>query len=215
MGLNALPLRLYRHPLSGHAHRVALFLSLLSLPFEAVDIDLAAGAHKRPEFLRKNPFGQVPVLEDGDVALADSNAILVYLALRYDPDRRWYPTDPLTAARIQRWLSVAAGELAAGPATARMVKLLNVAADHDRARNIANHLFGLLDRSLAAQAFLVGAQPTIADVALHSYTAHAPEGGVSLEPYPNVTAWLRRIEALPRFVPMQRSAVPPAQPSAA
>jgi glutathione S-transferase len=215
MGSNALPLRLYRHPLSGHAHRVALFLSLLGLPYEAVDVDLAAGAHKRPEFLSKNPFGQVPVLEDGDLALADSNAILVYLALRYDPERRWYPTDALTAARIQRWLSVAAGELAAGPATARLVKLLSVAADHDRARNIANHLFGLLDRSLAAQAFLAAAQPTIADVALYSYTAHAPEGGVSLEPYPNVTAWLRRIEALPRFVPMQRSAVPAAQPSAA
>ncbi|HYD65400.1 glutathione S-transferase N-terminal domain-containing protein [Azospirillum sp.] len=78
------PIRLHRHPLSGHAHRVELMLSLLRLPCEPVDVDLRAGAHKRPEFLAKNPFGQVPVIEDGDVTLADSNAILVYLALRYD-----------------------------------------------------------------------------------------------------------------------------------
>ncbi|HEY9193188.1 MAG TPA: glutathione S-transferase N-terminal domain-containing protein, partial [Methyloversatilis sp.] len=73
--------------LSGHSHRAELFLSLLGLPFEFRQVDLAAGAHKQPEFLAKNPFGQVPVIEDGEVVVADSTAILVYLASRYAPGK--------------------------------------------------------------------------------------------------------------------------------
>ena len=196
---------LYRNPLSGHAHRVELLLSLLAIPARLVDVDLRAGAHKTPEFLRKNPFGQVPVIEDGDVTLADSNAILVYLAGRYDQSGAWYPREPLAAARVQQWLSVAAGQLAAGPATARLIKLFGRGLDHGRAVWVAEQLFAVMDQALASQAFLTGATPTIADVAMYTYTAHAPEGGLSLEPYGNVRAWLARVEALPRFVPMQRA----------
>jgi glutathione S-transferase len=199
------PIVLYRNPLYGHAHRVELFLSLLKIPVRLVDVDLRAGAHKTPEFLRKNPFGQVPVIEDGDVTLADSNAILVYLAGRYDKSGTWYPRDPLEAARVQQWLSVAAGQLAAGPATARLIKVFGRGLDHGRAVWIAEQLFGVLDQALASHPFLAGATPTIADVAMYTYTAHAPEGNVFLEPYENIRAWLARIEALPGFVPMQRA----------
>ena len=93
------PIRLYRYALSGHAHRVQLMLSLLQLPCELIDVDLPAGAHKTPAFLARNPFGQVPVIEDGDFTLADSNAILVYLALRHDPARRWLPARSAPAAQ--------------------------------------------------------------------------------------------------------------------
>lgn len=86
----AKPIKLYRFSLSGHSHRVELFLSLLGLPVELINVDLAAGAQKTPEFLEMNPFGQVPVIQDGEVTLADSNAILVYLAGKYD-DGRWLP----------------------------------------------------------------------------------------------------------------------------
>jgi glutathione S-transferase len=199
------PIVLYRNPLSGHAHRVELFLSLHKIPVRLVDVDLRAGAHKTPEFLLKNPFGQVPVIEDGDVTLADSNAILVYLAGRYDKSGTWYPRDPLEAARVQQWLSVAAGQLAAGPATARLIKVFGRGLDHGRAVWIAEQLFGVLDQALASHPFLAGATPTIADVAMYTYTAHAPEGNVLLEPYANIRAWLARIEALPGFVPMQRA----------
>jgi len=100
------PIRLYRHALSGHAHRVELFLSLLGLPCELIAVDMVRGAHKAPDFIAKNnPFGQVPVIEDGDVAIADSNAILIYLATRYDSRRRWLPRDAVAAARVQQWLS--------------------------------------------------------------------------------------------------------------
>lgn len=199
------PIRFYRHPLSGHAHRVELLLTLLGLPFEPVDVDLAHGAHKTPDFLARNPFGQVPVIEDGDVTLADSNAIIVYLATRYDASRRWLPTDAVAAARVQQWLSVAAGQLAFGPATARLVAVFGAKLDHERATAIAAQLFAVLDAQLAMRRFLVGDEATIADVAMYAYTAHAPEGGVSLESYPHVRTWLARIEALPRFVPMKRT----------
>ncbi|WP_422679925.1 glutathione S-transferase family protein [Chelatococcus albus] len=201
----ASPIRLYRHALSGHAHRVELFLSLLGLPVELVDVDLARGAHKTPEFLAKSPFGQVPVIEDSEVTLADSNAILVYLATRHDASGRWLPRDPLAAARVQQWLSVAAGPLASGPAAARLVTVFGAKLDHERAKTIATQLYAVLDRHLAAEPFLAGTTPTIADVAIYFYTAHAPEGGISLEPYAPLRAWLSRVEALPGFVPMQRT----------
>ncbi len=196
-------IRLYTYSLSGHAHRVELFLSLLGLQFEKTEVDLKHGAQKSPEFTALNPWQQVPVIQDGDVTLADSNAILTYLALRYDPPGRWLPSEPLAAAQVQRWLSVAAGPLAFGPARARAIVLFNGPPD-PRCADIATLLFGRMDSHLATRSFLTGEQPTIADVALYSYSSHAPEGGIALQAYPQLRAWLARIEALPGFVGMAR-----------
>ncbi|MDN7674554.1 glutathione S-transferase [Burkholderia oklahomensis] len=200
----AAPIRLHMSPLSGHSHRVRLFLSLLGLPVELVEIDMRGGANRRPEFLALNPFGQIPVIEDGDTVLSDSNAILVYLAKRYG-DPSWLPDDPIGAAAVQRWLSLAAGPIAYGPAVARLVTVFGVPLDHAAAVKIAQRLFDVIDPELAGKRFAAGDHPTIADVAAYSYLAHAPEGGVSLEPYPHLRAWLARIEALPGFVPMPAS----------
>jgi len=199
-------LRLHRFPISGHSHRAELMLSLLGLRAELVNVDLPKGEHKQPAFLSKNSFGQVPVLEDGALTLADSNAILVYLAERYDQADRYWPQDPARRAQVQRWLSVAAGQLAAGPAAARLVRVFNAPLDHALAVRKAHELFTLLDRELGARPFLVDEAPTLADVALYTYTAHAPEGDVSLEAYAAIRGWLARVEALPGFVPMARSA---------
>ena len=196
--------RLHWHPLSGHSHRVRLMLSLLGRGAELAEVDLKAGAHKAPDFLRLNLFGQVPVLEDNGEVIADSNAILVYLALRYDQSGRWYPRDPVLAARVQRWLSVAAGQLAAGPMATRLATVFGATVDRDRAESVSASLFGVLEAELKERKFLAGTDPTIADIALYTYTAHAPEGGISLDPYPSIRAWLARVEALDGFVPMQR-----------
>ncbi len=193
---------LYHHPLSGHCHRVRLFLSLIGQPFQLVEVDLLAGAHKAPDFLALNSFGQVPVIDDNGTVLADSNAILVYLALAYAPDG-WLPTDPQGAAAVQRWLSVAAGPINSGPGAARLVKVFGARLDHGRAKSVAEELFAVMEPYLAKRQFLVGERPTLADIAGYSYIARAPEGDVSLEPYPSIRAWLARIEALPGFVPMQ------------
>ena len=204
----AQPIRVYRSALSGHAHRVELFLSLLGLPFERVDVDLAAGAHKRPDFLAMNPFGQVPVIQDGEVTLADSNAILVYLARRYAADvEQWLPSDPLAAAHVQRWLSVAAGLLAFGPAYARVIQLFKSPASPDDAIARAHGLFKVMEQQLGQSAFLTGSTPTLADVANYSYVARAPEGNVSLADYPQLRAWLTHMEALPRFLPMVKTPI--------
>lgn len=202
------PIKLYRHALSGHAHRVQLMLSLLGLPHELVEVDLRGGAHKQPDFLKLNPFGQVPVIDDGGVIVSDSNAILVYLASKYD-NSGYLPRDPLGAAQVQRWLSVAAGQIASGPAAARITTVFGGQLDvhYDHALTIADSLFKVMDGYLHGRSFLVGEQRTIADVAAYSYIAHAPEGGVPLAPYPNIVAWLKRVEALPGFVPMHQTKV--------
>lgn len=195
-------IHLYRHPLSGHAHRVELMLSLLGLPTELVFVDLAKGAHKEPEFLKLNPFGQVPVIDDRGTLLSDSNAILVYLAKTYG-DGRWLPDEPVAAARVQRWLSVAAGQVAYGPAAARLITVFGAAFNAEEVIARAHTLFRMMETELGTTPFLAGAAPTIADVANYTYIAHAPEGNVSLQDYPNLRAWLARVEALPGFVPMQ------------
>ncbi|KVL42414.1 glutathione S-transferase [Burkholderia territorii] len=197
----ARPVRVYSFPLSGHAHRVRLFLSLLGLPFDTVDVDLAGGAQREPAFLALNPLGQVPVIDDDGTVLADSNAILVYLAKRYG-DAHWLPDDAAGAATVQRWLSYAAGPIASGPAAARLVTVFSAPLDHDAAKRTAAKILAAIDQELAGKAFAAGEQPTIADVAAYTYIAHAPEGGVSLEPYPHVRAWLARVEALPGFIAM-------------
>jgi len=199
------PLTFYSFPLSGHAHRVALMLSLLEVPHHRVDVDLRQAEQKRPEFLAMNAFGQVPVIDDNGVVVADSNAILVYLAKRYGGGA-WLPEDAAGAAQVQRWLSVAAGPLAGGPAAARLVTVFGASFDVDATLARAHALLAVMDRELGQRDFLAGADPTIADVACYAYVAHAPEGNVSLADYPHVRAWLARIENLPRFVPMASTA---------
>ncbi len=199
-------MKLYVHPLSGHAHRARLFLSLLGQPAELVEVDLLAGAHKTPEFLRLNPFGQIPVLVDGDTVVPDSNAILVYLSKKLGRTD-WLPEAPATAAAVQRWLSVAAGDIAFGPARARLATLFKAPLDRDDAVARAHVVLKRIDDALTGRDWIVADHPTIADVALYSYTARAPEGFVDLKDYANVRRWLTRVEALPGFVPIQKSPV--------
>lgn len=201
----AQPIKLYRYTLSGYSHRVELFLSLLGLPVELIDVDLVVGAQKAPAFLEMNPFGQVPVIQDGEVTLAESNAILVYLANKYAA-KQWLPHDPVGAAEVQRWLSVAAGLVAFGPAAARLITVFKAPFNAEEVIARANGLFAVMEKELQKSAFLIGDTPTIADVANYTYIALAPEGNISLTPYPCLRSWLARIEALPRFVPMVRSA---------
>ncbi|CAI9009269.1 Protein GstA [Pseudomonas chlororaphis] len=199
-------IKLYNFPRSGHAHRVELMLSLLGLPVELVFVDLAKGEHKQAEFLALNSFGQVPVIDDQGVVLADSNAILVYLAQKYGQGR-WLPSDPVDAARVQRWLSVAAGPIAFGPAVARLITVFGAQRNAEEAIDRSHALLKVVEQELTASPYLAGSEPTIADIAGYSYIAHAPEGNVSLADYPQVRAWLARIEALPGFVGMPRTAV--------
>src|SRR3990167_6404019 len=184
------PIKLFRHPLSGHAHRVELFLSLLNLPTELVFVDLAKGAHKSAEFLGMNPFGQVPVIDDNGVVLSDSNAILVYVAKKYDTSGQWLPKEPLAGAQVQRWLSVAAGQIASGPATARLITVFGAPYDAESTIARSHALLKVIEQELSKRPFLAGNQVSLADVAGYTYIAHAPEGNVSLADYPQLRASL-------------------------
>ena len=199
-------MKLYHHPLSGHAHRARLFLSLIGVPHELVEVDLAGGAHKTPDFLKLNSFGQVPVLDDNGTIVGDSNAILVYLAKKYRK-ADWLPEDPAGAAAVQRWLSVAAGQIAYGPAAARLINLLGAKFNAEEVIGRAHGILKIIDAELASKPWIAAAHPTIADVALYSYIARAPEGNVDLGAYRNVDAWLKRVEALPGFVPFGKNAI--------
>ena len=193
------PITLYGFKPSGHSHRAELMLRLLGLPFTFQPVDLAGGEQRSERFRRLNPFATVPVIDDAGTVVADSVAILVYLAQRYDPDRTWLPGDPAAAAQIQRWLSVAQGWLAFGPARARVLLKFGGPYDLAVAQALAERLFKILEAELAERSFLVGDRATLADIALYSYTAAAPEGGIALDPYPAIRSWLKRVEALPRF----------------
>ena len=185
--------RIHHFAKSGHAHRALVFAKLAGIAHEVVPFALAAGAHKSSEFLAMNPNGQVPVLEDGDVVVSDSNAILVYLAQKYAPD--WMPSDAVGEANVQRWFTLAAGEIAFGSCAARLITVFGAPMDPAVAAATAEKAMQKLEYGLKDSDWLVGERPTIADVASYTYTAHAPEGNVSLEPYPNVRAWLARLEA--------------------
>ena len=200
-------LTLYHSPLSGHAHRVLAMLSVLGLPYRAVEVDLAAGEQRAPAFLALNPLGEVPVLTDGEVTLRESTAALVYLAKRYDPSGRWLPGEAVQAAQVQAWLATSSKDLYEGPCQARLSAVFNLPFDQTRAKARAERLFQrLFEPHLARQAWLVGNQPTIADIANYSYIAVAPEGGIDLQQFPNVIAWLRRVEKLEGFVKMPKAA---------
>ncbi|MCK0118956.1 glutathione S-transferase [Loktanella sp. F6476L] len=197
--------RIHHFAKSGHAHRALVFAKLAGIAHEAIPVDLGAGAHKSPEFLAMNPNGQVPVLEDGDVIVSDSNAILVYLARTYAPD--WIPSTAIGEANVQLWLTLAAGEIAFGTCAARLITVFGAPLEPEFAAAVATKAMQKLEQGLVGRDWLVGDRPTIADVATYSYTAHAPEGNVSLAPYPNVRSWLDRFEALPGFEAMPTTAV--------
>ena len=200
-------MKLYHFPLSGHAHRARLFLSLVGADVEVVDLDLAAGEHKQPDYLKLNRFGQVPVLVDDETVIADSNAILVYVAKKLGRTD-WLPETPAEAAAVQRWLSVAAGQIAFGPGAARLITVFGAGFNADEVIGRAHAVLAVINAELEGRDWIAGGQkPSIADIALYSYIARAPEGNVDLSGYPEVNAWLARIEALPGFVPFKQTPV--------
>lgn len=202
------PIKLYRNPLSGHCHRVELMLALLDIPYETIDLDMANGAHKEPDYLKMSPFGQVPAIDDNGITLSDSNAILIYLEKKYSDGYQWMPQDPVHAAEVQRWLSVAAGEVAYGPCAVRLVKVFGVDLDYTTAKQKTESLFSVIEPILNTRSYLTGESITLADVANYSYISHVPEGGIDLSPYPSIRAWLERIQSHPRFIGMARSPLP-------
>ncbi|MBU3022531.1 glutathione S-transferase family protein [Aestuariibacter sp. A3R04] len=205
------PITLYHHPKSGHCHKVLLFMHLLALPFTTREPDLMAGEHKLAPFLTLNGFGQIPVIEDGSLIISDSNAIVVYLAETYSPEPSlWLGRNPAEKAFIQRWFSVAAGELAKGPAAARLECVFGAEINVEAVLATSAALLNTMEKHLSQQSstYLVANRLTAADIAMYSYIAHAPEGGISLASYPHIQNWLGNIEREDRFIAMPATVLP-------
>ena len=199
-------MKLYYHPLSGHAHRARLFLSLLGPEAELVEVDLAARAHKAPDFLKLNPFGQLPVLDDDGTIVPDSNAILVYIAKK-NGAKNWLPEDPAGAAAVQRWLSVAAGEIAYGPCAARLVTVFGASFNADEVIARAHVILQRIEAALDGRQWIAADHPTIADVALTAISTVRRKAMSIDAPMPiSVRGW-KRIEALPGFVAFQKTPI--------
>ena len=194
-------MKLYDLELSGNCYKVRLFAALAKIPLELVPVDFMGGEHKRPPLTDLNPWGELPILEDGKVVLRDSQAILVYLAAQYG-DENWLPRDAAGLGEVMQWLSTSANELQNGPCAARLADKFGYAIDKANTLERAARILPLIEVHLAAHQWLALGRPTIADCAVMPYVALAPEGGISLEAYPNIRQWIARIKALPGFIPM-------------
>ncbi len=195
-------IKLYGHEMSGNSYKVRLLLELLNIDYEWIKVDLMKGEHKSPEYLALNPFGQVPLLVDGDTKLADAQAILVYLARQYGDDR-WLPIEALPLAQVVRWLSTTAGEVRQGPENARLYYLFGASnINIERAQQKAEYILTQLNQHLSTHLWLEFERPTIADVAVFPYVALARDGKIDLDAYPHVLAWIDRIKQLPGYLPM-------------
>lgn len=194
-------MKLYDLELSGNCYKVRLFAALAKIPLELVPVDFMGGEHKRPPLTDLNPWGELPILEDGKVVLRDSQAILVYLAAQYG-DENWLPRDAAGLGEVMQWLSTSANEIQNGPGAARLVDKFGYAIDKANTLQRADRILPLIEAHLAAHQWLALGRPTIADCAVMPYVALAPEGGIALEAYPNIGQWIARIKALPGFIPM-------------
>lgn len=197
-------LKLLSHELSGNSYKVRLLLSFLKLNYQVIRIDLIKEEHKKPEFLKINPMGQVPVLIDGETIISDAQAILVYLARKYS-DQTWLPTDAKSLSLIVRWLSTTAGEIRQGVEFARLFHLFSVVETIDIkvATQKSHFILKQIEQHLSDRLWLELARPTIADIAVFPYIFLASEGQISLAEYPNIQCWIERIKQLPNFVGMK------------
>jgi glutathione S-transferase len=202
-GPEILSMKLYQFPLSPNCQKVLALAYELGLPLEPITLNVFKGESRTPEILAKNPNGKIPILEDGDFVLWESNAMLVYLAAKAGRTDL-APTAPRERADVDRWLAwhnAHFGSAVAKVAFERIVKRLgNMGAPDEAQVKKGSDEFAaaahVLDACLANREYLCG-RLTIADFALTTYAAIAEDCGLSLDPYPNAAAWRMRMMARP------------------
>ena len=201
-------IRLYDYELSGNCFKVRQMLAWLGLAVERVPIDFYPGRqHKSAEFVeRVNPLGQIPVIDDDGFVLRDAQAILVYLASRYDGTGKWYPKDPRHRGEVSMWLAMA-DEITRTASAARLHDMLGYDFDIEACRAGAHAAFRVVDdhleeRESAGMRWLVGDAPTIADLACFPYVALAHDGGIALDAFRALRQWVWEFRHLEGFIGM-------------
>lgn len=199
-------MKLYDYVLSPSCYKIRLLAALVGVEMTLRPVDFhPGGEHRGLQLLDLNPAGAIPILEDDDVVLTESSAMLVYIASKAAPD--WLGDGSAQqSARIQQWLSFS-HRLTSTLGAARLHDMLLRPADILALRMAGNKALRELEAALTEQRLrglehLIGDRPTVADIACFPYVALAADGGVSLDPYPSIRLWLRGIRALDRFVEM-------------
>ena len=195
-------MRLYNVSYSGNSYKVRLLLAHLGVPCEIVEVDILKGASRTPDFLKINPNGRTPALDDDGFILAESNAILAYLArgTKYLPDER------KAFALVFQWLFFEQYSHEPFIATSRFW-LQHKPDSPERTAMLASKRDGgwaalnVMGNHLAKNDFFVGGY-SIADIALFAYTHVAQEGGFPLDGFPAIRAWIERVKAQPGYIPM-------------
>lgn len=196
--------RVFGDSISGNCYKIKLVMSELALPFVWVEVDILGGDTRRPDFLDRNPNGRVPVLEiEGSGYLAESNAILLYLA----EGTPLLPEDAFKRALVYQWLFFEQYSHEPYIATSRFI-IRYLGSPPERAdeleakRTPGYRALDVMERQLARTEFMVGDHFSVADIALFAYTHVAGEAGFHLERYPAIRAWLDRVTERPGFRPM-------------
>jgi glutathione S-transferase len=200
---------LYDYELSGNCYKLRLLMSFLRLTYKTVPVDFYPGrAHRAAWFLRLNPLGRLPVIDDDGLVLRDAQAILVYLASRYDPGTTWYPSDdPALLGEISQWLAFADG-ITATASAARLHDGMFYDLNVEAARAGAHRLFRILDEHLwfgeqeSRRWICTAPNPTIADIACFPYVMLSEEGGISRQDYPAIRRWCDRVKRIKGFIVM-------------
>ena len=191
-------MKFYGAAASGNAYKVRILLALLRVPHETVQISFAKGEHKTAEFLRLNPRGEAPVIEDDGAVIWDSGACLVYLARKYGGEE-WLPLTPALMAEVMQWMALAASEIQFGLQYARrgLAQGRWTAGTLEQNHAVARVALDAIERRVHHNEWLAQGRPTIADVACFPYVETAPESGILLAAYPRISAWLESCKALP------------------
>ena len=199
-------LRLYDYLESGNGYKVRLLLTQLGVAFERIELDILKGETRTPEFLRRNPNGRIPCLELEDgTHLWESNAIQFYLA----EGSAFLPEGRFERAQVLQWMFFEQYSHEPYIAVVRfwhfagMVDAKRDQLDEKVARGYA--ALDVMESHLRERTFFVAERYSIADIALYAYTHVAHEGGFALAKYPAVLAWLARVRAQPRHVPITRA----------
>lgn len=194
-------INLYDFELSGNCHKVRMMLSFLGLEYQRIDIDLRKKDQMKPDFVALNRLHKVPVLIDDGFVIRDSAAIMIYLARKYG-EPAWYPEPPADMAEIQQWLSFSVNEVFNGLAMSRAIVILKRDFDLELAHAITDIALDLLEFRLKDHEWLALDRFTLADIACYPYAALVHEGGVSLDGFPAIRAWFKRVESLQGYVAM-------------
>lgn len=191
-------MKLYAAEPSGNSYKVKILLSLFKVSHETVLLDFSKKEHKQAPFLKLNPRGEVPVIEDDGRVIWDSAACLVYIARKYGGEQ-WFPREPAAMAEVMQWLALAATEIQVGlQYTRRGLRMGRwTAGTLEQGQAIGRVALAALENRVQDHEWLALDHPTIAEPACFPYVETASEAQLPLDDYPGVAAWIARCKALP------------------